>query len=124
MRAHAPANTPEPSAVLTKATLRAASSLDVSNAELAKIIGVSAASVSRLRSSARTIAPGTKEGELALTFLRLYRSLAALLADPAKCRSWFHSQNHHLGGVPAELVRRVEGLVDATQYLDAMRGKV
>ena len=48
----------------------------------------------------------------------------ALLGDDASCRAWFHAESTHLGGVPAALVRRVEGLVDVIQYLDAMRGKV
>ncbi len=124
MRAHAHASTPEPSAVLTKATLRAADLLGMSAAHLATVIGVSPASLSRLRSSARNIDRSTKEGELALTFLRMYRSLNALLGDTASCQKWFHSENRHLGGVPARLVRTIEGLVHVTEYLDAMRGKV
>ncbi|WP_242346638.1 antitoxin Xre/MbcA/ParS toxin-binding domain-containing protein [Anaeromyxobacter terrae] len=118
------ARAPDPGAVLTKATLRAAELLELTDAQLARIIGVSGASVSRLRASARAIDPGAKEGELALTFLRMYRSLNALLGDAASCRAWFHAENDHLGGTPALLVRSVEGLVNVTQYLDAMRGKV
>ena len=124
MRAHATARAPEPDAVLTKATLRAAEALDLTDGQLARIIGVSGPSVSRLRSSTRRIDPGGKEGELALTFLRMYRSLSALLGDASSCRAWFHSENTHLRGVPAERVRTAEGLVDVTRYLDAMRGKL
>jgi hypothetical protein len=123
MRTHA-ATSPDPSAVLTKATLRAAETLQITDAQLAQVIGVSAPSVSRLRSSSRSIDPSTKEGELALAFVRMYRSLNALLADPTSCRAWFHGANRHLRGVPSERVRTIEGLVDVTQYLDAMRGKV
>ena len=39
-------------------------------------------------------------------------------------RQWLHAPNHHLGGIPAERIRTVTGLVDAIEYLDAMRGKV
>jgi hypothetical protein len=126
MRAHSHATTatPDPSNVLTKAVVRGAEALGMSDAQLAAVIGVSASSLSRMRSGVRTIEPGSKEGELALTFLRMYRSLSALLNDKASCRAWFEAENTHLGGVPAVLVRRVEGLVDVTQYLDAMRGKV
>ena len=42
--------------------------------------------------------------------------------DDAKARDWLHSQNDHIGGVPADRIRTVEGLVDVIQYLDAMRG--
>jgi hypothetical protein len=98
--------------------------LDINNRELSEIIGTSEASVSRLR-SARTLEPATKEGELALLFLRLYRSLDALVGgDDAKAREWLHSNNDHIGAAPADRIRTVEGLVDVVQYLDAMRGRL
>ena len=113
-----------PQAVLTKATLAAAERLDLRNRQLAAIIGTSEASVSRL-SSGRALDPDSKEGELALMFLRLYRSLDALVGgDDNKSRTWLHSPNDHLGGIPAERIRTVEGLVDVVQYLDAMRGRL
>src|SRR5574337_1216664 len=122
MRAHAQASTPEAAVVLAKANLRAAEFLGMSEAHLAMVIGVSPASLSRIRSLSRAIDPAGKEGELALTFLRMYRSLSALLGDTASCQKWFNAENKHLRGVPAELVRSVGGLVHVTEYLDAMRG--
>ena len=112
-----------PGAVLTKATLRAAKHLGLTDAALGAIIGISGASVSRLGVGRRAIAPGDKEGQLAVLFLRMYRSLDALLGDAESCRRWLHAENGHLGQVPAGLIRSVEGLVHVTQYLDAMRGK-
>jgi hypothetical protein len=41
-----------------------------------------------------------------------------------KARQWLHADNVHLGGIPAERMRGVEGLVDVVQYLDAMRGRL
>ena len=114
----------DPRAVLTRATLAAAERLDLRNRQLAVIIGTSEASVSRL-SGNRTLDPESKEGELALMLLRLYRSLDALVGgDDSKSRTWLHSRNDHLGGIPAERIRTVEGLVDVVQYLDAMRGRL
>ena len=121
-----PAATDQPQAadVLSRATLAAAERLGMRNRQLAAVIGSSEASVSRLR-SARGLEPASKEGELALLFLRLYRSLDALVGgDDAKARAWLHAANHHLGGVPADRIRTVEGLVDVVQYLDAMRGRL
>lgn len=112
----------EPGAVLAKAAIAAASRLGIRNRQLGEIIGSSEASVSRFKTG-RPLDPAGKEGELALLFLRLYRSLDALVGgDDAKARDWLHSQNDHIGGVPAERIRTVEGLVDVIQYLDAMRG--
>ena len=42
--------------------------------------------------------------------------------DAESCRRWLRSYNHHLAGVPAELVRTVGGLAGVAEYLDAMRG--
>ena len=115
---------PDPAAVLTRATLSAAARLGLRSRELAAVIGASEASVSRLK-GARRLEPTSKEGELASLFLRLFRSLDALLGgDEARARAWLRAENRHLGGVPAERIRTVEGLIDVVQYLDAMRGRL
>ena len=115
---------PEPGPVLAKAVLSAAERLGLRNRQLAGVLGSSEASVSRLQYG-RGLDPATKEGELALLFLRVYRSLDALVGgDDDKARAWLHAHNEHLRGVPAERIRTVEGLVDVVQYLDAMRGRL
>jgi hypothetical protein len=119
-----PSLRPDPGAVLARAVVAAAARLGVRNRRLAEVIGTSEASVSRL-TSGRRIDPASKEGELALLFLRLYRSLDALVggADD-QARAWLHAENRHVGGVPADRIRSVEGLVDVIQYLDGMRGRI
>src|SRR3954468_12719681 len=113
---------PEAGPVLAKALLSAGERLGLRNRQLAVIIGSSEASVSRLQHG-RGLDPDSKEGELALLFIRLYRSLDALVGgDDTKARAWLHADNDHVRGVPAERIRTVEGLVDVVQYLDAMRG--
>ena len=115
---------PEPGLILAKAALAAAERLGLRHRHLALVIGSSEASVSRLQSG-RGLDPESKEGELALLFLRLYRSLDALVGgDDAKARAWLHAMNDHVGGVPADRIRTIEGLVDVVQYLDAMRGRL
>jgi hypothetical protein len=110
-------------AVLTKAVVRAAGSLGLAQRNMALVLGVSESSISRL-ARGRVIQPDTKEGELAVLFLRLYRSLDALMGgDETGAREWMHAMNHHLGGVPADLICGISGLVQVAQYLDAMRGK-
>ena len=111
--------------VLTKATLRAAENLAVKSKELSEILGVSEASVSRIKNGNRPIGDGPgKEQELALLFLRLYRSLDSILGDNMDlCRKWFRAQNVHLGGTPSDLIKTIQGLTHVVEYLDAMRGK-
>ncbi len=111
-------------AVLTKATLRAAECLELPHKSLAKILGVSEASLSRT-GRGRSIATDGKEGELALLFVRLFRSLDSLVGgSESAAQKWLRADNDHLGGVPAEMVERVDGLVHVVEYLDAMRGKL
>jgi transcriptional regulator with XRE-family HTH domain len=115
---------PDPAQVLTRAVLAAAGQLGVRPRQLAAVLGVSEATVSRLPRG-RGLAPASKEGELALLFVRLYRSLDALVGgDDDKARAWLHANNDHLRGIPADRICTVEGLVDVVQYLDAMRGRL
>src|ERR1041384_6565112 len=98
-RAPRPAGKTDPASdqVLTKAVLRAADLLGLSSALLARILGVSGASVSRLTSGARTVEPQSKEGELALLLVRVYRSLDALVGtDAAQRPAWLHGDNRAL----------------------------
>jgi hypothetical protein len=115
---------PRPAAVLTKAVQRAAVLLGVNQRRLAAILGVSEATVSRL-GRGKTIEAQTKEGELAVLFLRLFRSLDTLVGgDATKARAWLWDDNRHLGGVPAERIATIAGLFDVVSYLDALRGKL
>lgn len=114
----------EPGRVIAKAVLAAAERLGLRHRELASILGTSEASISRLR-QARDIDPSGREGETALLFLRLYRSLDALVGgDDGQARAWLHAENAHVGSVPAHRIQRIEGLVDVLRYLDAMRGRL
>ena len=111
--------------VVTRAFLKAVEFLEMPRSDAALILGISEASLSRLFQGERVIESPTKEGEIAIIFLRLYRSLDTLFGgDRRNSVKWFKSPNTHLGGVPIELVKSIEGLVEVTEYLAAMRGKV
>jgi Antitoxin Xre/MbcA/ParS C-terminal toxin-binding domain/Antitoxin Xre-like helix-turn-helix domain len=115
---------PDPAVVLTRALLRAATALGLNGQTMARVVGVSSASWSRLSAGQRTVDPASKEGELALLFLRMYRSLDALVGgEPEKARAWLRAQNAHLSAVPLECIQSVAGLVRVDEYLDAVRGK-
>ncbi len=117
---------PDDATVVSKALLRAAEALALSAAELAGIIGTSESTLSRVRNGKRGPIPlGTKEGELALLFLRMFRSLDALVGgNAAQAKAWLRAENHHVGGVPLRRMKKIEGLVDVVEYLDAMRGTI
>ena len=110
------------SSVLAKATGRAAALLGLTGAALAKVIGVSEATVSRVSRGERGLAPGSKEGELAALLVRLYRSLDALVGnDEPRRLAWMRSHNDALNGTPSVLIQSVQGLVATVAYLDSMR---
>jgi hypothetical protein len=108
--------------VLSKAALRAADQLGITAKMLAGVIGVSEPTVSRMRRNEYALERGTKPFELAVLFVRLYRSLDAIVGgDETVARSWLRNSNSALNGKPVEKIQTVSGLVDAIQYLDARR---
>lgn len=121
-RTHAAA---DPDRVLSRATVRAARFLGVAQAELAAVIGVSGATLSRLANGQKQLEPGSKPWQLAALFVRLFRSLDAIVgSDDAAARAWLRSDNLALGGVPLALIRDPAGLVRTVDYLDAARARI
>lgn len=118
------ASTPEPSAVLSKAVARAADRLDISRSLLAKVLGVSPSTVTRLYSGEYQLDQKRKEWEFALLFVRAFRSLDSIVGEDGTARKWLSSRNRGLNGRPVELIGNTEGLVRVVQYLDASRGLV
>jgi hydrogenase maturation factor len=111
--------------VLTKAVLRAADKLAVNQAALADILGLSEAQVSRMRKGDKVLQTGTKASELGVLFVRLFRSLDAIVGgDEAVARAWLANPNLALGAKPAERIRTVVGLIDVIAYLDARKALV
>jgi uncharacterized protein (DUF2384 family) len=115
-----------PAEVLARALVRAAGLLGLRQADLAEVLGSSAASISRTFAGERDLAPESAEGRHALLFLRVFRSLDTLVGgDSSKARSWLSAENRHLAGhAPVALIRTTPGLVRVADYLDAMRGKL
>jgi DNA-binding XRE family transcriptional regulator len=115
--------TPDKALVLMKAFNNACSELGVNKTQAGKIIGVNRSTLSRKETNG--FAPESKPGELSLHFIRLYRSLFAISGgDKGFMQHWFTTENTSLGGIPADKVQSVLGLIQANEYLDAMRGKI
>ena len=118
----APKPTTSAGPTVTKAILRAADRLGISNKVIGSILGLSEASVSRMGSGGYALRPGEKSFELSVLFVRLYRSLDAMTGgDDAVARAWLRSENAALGDTPLTLVQSIQGLVNVIAYLDARR---
>ena len=109
-------------AVLSKAVLRAADRLDLSSTALAKILGTSGPTITRMRQGSYRLEQNEKAFELAALFVRVYRSLDAIVGgDDKVAAEWLQADNIALGGKPANLIQKVTGLFDVLQYLDSRR---
>ena len=110
---------------LTKATIRAADKLELTNRTLGVIIGLSEPSISRMKRGVFKLERGQKSFELSVLFVRLYRSLDAIVSgDEQVAKAWLHNNKTALHGVPAELIQGISGLVNVIQYLDTRRAKI
>ena len=120
-----PAAKPDSAAVVTKAALRAATHLGMTNKVLAAVIGLSEATVSRMRAGEYALQPDQKSFELALLFVRFYRSLDAIVGgDDAVASAWLKNRNTLLASEPVALIQTVPGLMNVIQYLDARRAVI
>ncbi len=114
------ARKPDPNETLTKALLNAGKALGLTQDDLGDIIGRDRTLFHRKGG----VDPHSKVGELALLLIRAYRGLFALVGGKEEeLKHWMHTKNRHTGGIPAEQVKSVAGLVNVVEYLDAIRGK-
>jgi uncharacterized protein (DUF2384 family) len=115
----------ESAAALTKATIRAAQKLGLKPRTLSRVIGLSEPTISRMNNAKFFLEHDSKEFELSVLFVRLYRSLDAIVSgDENVARAWLNNPNVPLGDKPISLIQNVSGLVNVIQYLDARRARI
>lgn len=120
-----PQAAPDKSTLITKATLRATERLGIKNTVLAKILGVSEPTISRMRQGKYRLDRGQKAFELAVMLVRLYRSLDGIVAgDDGVAADWLKNKNTALDGIPLDLIQSVSGLTNVIAYIDARRAVV
>jgi uncharacterized protein (DUF2384 family) len=120
-----PAPAPSDAALVANALVRAADHLHVNNKVLARVVGLSEATVSRMKKGDYPLESGGKPFQLGVLFLRLYRSLDAITGgDDDVSAQWLANPNTALDGKPIELMQSVAGLMNVIAYLDARRALV
>lgn len=113
------------SAVVAKAVVNAAEQLGLNGRKLGDVLGLSEASVSRMKKGDLALQPGDKAFELALLLIRLFRSLDAITGgDQSVARLWMQNDNTALGARPIDKISTITGLIDVLSYLDARRALV
>ena len=93
---------PSESQILSEAVSRIATFWKLTNGEVGQVLGLSAPTVSRLRSGH-------------------YRLMGS---DDEAAAVWLRTANVDLGGRPLDLIRSVRGLVSVAEYVDAFRARV
>ena len=112
-------------AVLTSALARIADFWGLSNAKLGTVLGLSPATVSRIRGGRTLLDPASKSFEAGQFLLRLFRGLDALMgSDDDASRRWLATRNLDLDARPLDLIDSFRGLVTVCDYVDAHRARV
>lgn len=109
--------------IITEALLSAKERLGLTGKDLQSITGIDPSTLSRMKNDAHII-QDKKSAQIALHFLRLYRSLDSITGNDETSASWLRSDNLALGGVPLDLIRDIAGLIHVTEYLDSRRAAV
>lgn len=116
---------PGDGAILTAAVGRIAGFWGLTHAKLGAVLGLSPATVSRLRAGRAELDPASKAFEAGQFLLRLFRSLDALLgSDDMAARAWLATPNLDLEARPIDLIDTFKGLIMVCDYVDAHRARV
>ena len=111
--------------VLSSALTRIAGFWGFSNSKLGLVLGLSPATVSRIRSGKSTLDPASKSFEAGQFLLRLFRGLDAMMgSDDDASRRWLAYPNLDLDARPLDLIDSFKGLITVCDYVDAHRARV
>lgn len=113
------------SEVLGKATLRAGLCLGIRRPRLARLLGITPNSISRLARGTYALKVNSRSWERASLVVRLHRALETIMAGDLKAmRSWLRSPNTDLGATPASRLTTAAGLAKVTHYVESSLAKV
>lgn len=117
--------TPDEGRVLSTAVRQVAEYWSLTNEQLGAMLGLSAATVSRLRAGHYRLKPADKAFELGQYLVRLFRSLDAIMgSDDGAAASWLRTANIDLGGRPIDRLVTIRGLMDVADYVDDFRAHI
>ncbi|MBF4455070.1 DUF2384 domain-containing protein [Acinetobacter sp. SK-43] len=110
--------------VLAQAFLNAADQLGLKQSQVASVIGVHHSSMSRLKADP-ILDPTSKQGEMALLLIRMYRAIYVLTGGDSEWIHYFmNSYNDMTRGVPIEQVQSDSGLVLVLHFVGTIRGEI
>jgi hypothetical protein len=113
--------TPDQAKVLTVAALRAGAALQLSDDELAQVIGVEKHAIEHLKIGQEMIPVNSGAGLRCQMLIRMFRALEHLVGgDQEMCRQWLRGRSEAVGGNPAAVIVNPDGLREVVEYLEAI----
>lgn len=114
----------DPKVVLAKALLNTADQLGLKQAKVASAVGVHRSSISRLKANP-VLDPTSKQGELAILLIDIYRAVYVLSGGDSEWIHYFiNSYNEATKGVPIEQIQTISGLTIVLHFVDSVRAKM
>ena len=102
-------------AILYRALSNACNEIGLTSSDISDVIGL------ELHHMNGIIDPKSKSGVLAVYLIRSYRSLYTLVdGDKEEMKLWMNGHNTGTGGIPAEQIKDIVGLVHVMEYLEGM----
>lgn len=109
-------NPANPSDVLTKAAVRAASALGFTNTQLARIVDIEEVSLNA------PIDPASETGLRARQIIQIYQHLHALTGNDSKAIThWMQTKSRRLGSSPIDRMQTSDGLDRTLSYLESLK---
>ena len=114
----------ESKVVLAKSLLNTADQLGLKEAQLASVIGVHCDTISSFKANPE-LDPVTKQGELAILLIDIYRAVYVLSGGDSEWIHYFmNSYNEATKGVPIEQIQTISGLTTVLHFVDSVRAKM
>ena len=106
--------------VLAKAFFNTGEQLKLTQSQISSILGVSELQVMTIKVHME-IEPMSKQGELALLFIRLFNKLYKISGgDLDWIQHFLNSKNRMTGGVPIKQIESTNGLVSVLQFVESI----
>ncbi len=104
---------------LTEDFFIASNYFGLTSADIAKLLGVSEATISRARRSDTYFrASRPHQWATALLFIRLYRAVQRSHPRPRRGKLWLFYFSHYLGATPISLIFTFEGLLEVVKFAE------
>lgn len=109
---------PSKGQVLGEALRCAQQILELTKKDLSEIIHTSESTITRYKNGAE-IEPTSAEGQFALYFIRIFRSLDTIVGgNDNHAIDWLKSYNEHLSDKPINLIKSINGIQVVLNYLE------